>query len=293
MNVVLMPMWRRPEFAWHALENIKRAHGSDAYHYIFRMDKGYDPALHEVIEGFPFSHQISEAGPTKYREISKQSHNLLQGYALAAQLSDGLVIMIEEDVMVATDFFGYHEAVHESEPGLFCSIAVANPNRTMQDSGPRDAYYLSDGDYCSLGVAFKRDVLQQLIAPHACADYFTNPEGYCRKHFPGSPIGHSYVEQDGLIRRIQMRQSRPIAYPWQAKAYHAGLYGKNRGGGPTGTWRQRLQYVTDIIYSDEAMRTFAKHPEWYEDSKPINLNAEPWETLKLQPLDLVRNPGRF
>lgn len=293
MNTVLIPCWRRPEMLWHCLANIKRAHGSDAYHYIFRMDKGYDPALHEVIEGFPFSYQISEAGPTKYREISKQSHNLLQGYALAAQLSDGLVIMIEEDVMVATDFFGYHEAVHESEPGLFCSIAVANPNRTMQDSGPRDAYYISDGDYCSLGVAFKRDVLQQLIAPHACADYFTNPEGYCRKHFLGSPIGHSYVEQDGLIRRIQMRQSRPIAYPWQAKAYHAGLYGKNRGGGPTGTWRQRLQYVTDIIYSDEAMRTFAKHPEWYEDSKPINLNAEPWETLKLQPLDLVRNPGRF
>ena len=293
MNTVLIPCWRRPEMLWHCLANIKRAHGSDAYHYIFRMDKGYDPALHEVIEGFPFSHQISEAGPTKYREISKQSHNLLQGYALAAQLSDGLVIMIEEDVMVATDFFGYHEAVHEAEPGLFCSIAVANPNRTMQDSGPRDAYYLSDGDYCSLGVAFKRDVLQQLIAPHACADYFTNPEGYCRKHFLGSPIGHSYVEQDGLIRRIQMRQSRPIAYPWRAKAYHAGLYGKNRGGGPTGTWRQRLQYVTDIIYSDEAMRTFAKHPEWYEDSKPINLNAEPWETLKLQPLDPVRNPGRF
>lgn len=293
MNTVLIPCWRRPEMLWHCLANIKRAHGSDAYHYIFRMDKGYDPALHEVIEGFPFSYQISEAGPTKYREISKQSHNLLQGYALAAQLSDGLVIMIEEDVMVATDFFGYHEAVHESEPGLFCSIAVANPNRTMQDSGPRDAYYISDGDYCSLGVAFKRDVLQQLIAPHACADYFTNPEGYCRKHFLGSPIGHSYVEQDGLIRRIQMRQSRPIAYPWQAKAYHAGLYGKNRGGGPTGTWRQRLQYVTDIIYSDEAMRTFAKHPEWYEDSKPINLNAEPWETLKLQPLDPVRNPGRF
>ena len=293
MNTVLIPCWRRPEMLWHCLANIKRAHGSDAYHYIFRMDKGYDPALHEVIEGFPFSHQISEAGPTKYREISKQSHNLLQGYALAAQLSDGLVIMIEEDVMVATDFFGYHEAVHEAEPGLFCSIAVANPNRTMQDSGPREAYYLSGGDYCSLGVAFKRDVLQQLIAPHACADYFTNPEGYCRKHFLGSPIGHSYVEQDGLIRRIQMRQSRPIAYPWRAKAYHAGLYGKNRGGGPTGTWRQRLQYVTDIIYSDEAMRTFAKHPEWYEDSKPINLNAEPWETLKLQPLDLVRNPGRF
>lgn len=77
MNTVLIPCWRRPEMLWHCLANIKRAHGSDAYHYIFRMDKGYDPALHEVIEGFPFSYQISEAGPTKYREISKQSHNLL------------------------------------------------------------------------------------------------------------------------------------------------------------------------------------------------------------------------
>lgn len=293
MNTVLIPCWRRPEMLWHCLENIKRAHGADAYHYIFRMDKGYDPALHEVIKDFPYSHQVSEAGPIKYREISKQSHNLLQGYALAAQQTDALVIMIEEDIMVATDFFGYHEAIHEAEPDLFCSIAVANPNRRMNDTGPRDAYYLGDGDYCSLGVAFKKDVLQSLIAPHATADYFTNPEAYCRRHFPASPIGHAFVEQDGLIRRIQMKQSRQIAYPWQAKAYHAGLYGKNRGGGPTGTWRQRLQYVTDVIYSDEAMRTFAKHPEWYEDSKPINLNAEPWQSMHLQPIDPLRNPVRF
>ncbi|TXH51165.1 MAG: hypothetical protein E6Q97_18940 [Desulfurellales bacterium] len=213
---------------WHCLENIKRAHGSDAYHYIFRLDRGHDPAIHEVLAGFPFSHQISEAGPIKYREISKQSHNLLQGYAMAAQLSDSMVILVEEDIMVATDFFGYHEAVHEAEPNLFCSIGVANPNRRMSDTGPRDAYYLSDGDYCSLGVAFKKEVLQSLIAPHATADYFVNPEAYCRRHFPGSPIGHAFVEQDGLIRRIQMRQSRPIAYPWQAKAYHAGVASRFR-----------------------------------------------------------------
>lgn len=293
MNTVLIPAWRRPEMLFHCLENIKRAPGAEAYHYIFRFDKGYDPALHEVIAGFPFSHQVSLASAIKYREISKQSHNLLQGYALAAQLADDLVIMVEEDVMVATDFFAYHEAVHEAHPDLFCSIAVANPNRSIQDAGGHDAYYLSDGDYCSLGVAFRKRVILERILPHATDAYYANPEGYCRRHFPGSPIGHAFVEQDGLIRRIQMAQLDPIAYPWQAKAYHAGLYGKNRGTGPQGTWRERLKYVTEVIYSDEAMRTFARHPEWYEDSKPINLSATPWQSLHLQPLDPQRNPVRF
>lgn len=293
MNVVLIPAWRRPEMLWHCLRNIERAEGAKDLHYIFRFDTGYTPELHEVVKGFSFSHEITETPRTAY-QLSKQSYSLITGYHYAAGKSDDLVYMIEEDVMVATDFFRWHAAVHRANDELFCSIAVANPNRTMEITGEHDEYYHSTGDYCSLGVCFQRDTLLFDVISKVGSKYYTNPIDYCKRQFPDAPFGYAFAEQDGLIRRIQhaMGIDRPIAYPLRAKAYHAGLYGKNRGAGPGGTLAARLKYVADVIYSDEAMRTFAKHPEWYEDSKPIDLNAHPWTTLKLKKLDPQRNPLR-
>ena len=295
-DVVLIPAWQRPEFLWHCLANLKRCEGADQLHYIFRFDYGHSPELHEVIRDFPFSHEVTIAPRTNYRD-SKQSYNVLMGYRYAAGKAHRFVFMVEEDVMVRTDFFRYHYAAHEAHRSLFCSIAVANPNRRMQEEGEENELYISVGDYCSLGVCFDKTVLQLMVDPHACSPYFINMPDYCARHFPGTPFGYNFSEQDGLIRRIQWslanHGTHPIAWPWKARAYHAGLYGKNRGRGPAGSFGVRLQYVTDVIYSDQAMRTFAKHPEWYEDSRPIDLQAPPWTSMHLKPLNESLNPLRF
>lgn len=297
-HVVLIPAWRRPEFLWHCLANIQRAELADQMHYIFRFDQGHSIELHEVIKGFPFSHEVAVTAPSKYR-IAKQSYSLLTGYTLAADRAPegGLVFMVEEDVLVATDFFRWHLAVHEQQPALFCSIAVANPNRGREGmDGEVDEYYLSSDDYCSLGVALRREVIKSTLQPAMETAYFVDPVKYCLRRFPGSPFGANFAEQDGLIRRLQWASGgslNPIAYPYRARAYHAGFYGKNRGAGPVGNWRQRLDRISSVIYSDEAMRTFAKHPEWYEDSRPIDLNTPPWTTIKHRPLPPGAAPVRF
>lgn len=293
-DVVLIPAWQRPEFLWHSIANLKRCELADQMHYIFRFDRGHSPELYEVIKDFPFSHEVTVAPRSNYRD-SKQSYNVLMGYRYAAQKAERFVFMVEEDVMVRTDFFRYHLAAHEANKALFCSIAVANPNRRMADEGAEDEYYLGGGDYCSLGVCFRAAVLQAIVDPHACTLYFNNMTDYCARHFPTTPFGYNFSEQDGLIRRIQWNLAKlyPIAFPWKPRAYHAGLYGKNRGNGPAGSFASRLKYVTDVIYSDEAMRTFAKHPEWYEDSRPINLQAPPWTSMQLKPLNQTSNPLRF
>lgn len=293
-DVVLIPAWQRPEFLWHCLANLKRCEGADQLHYIFWFDQDHTPELHEVIKDFPFSHEVQSPQRKGWRD-SKQSYAVLMGYRYAASKARQFVFMVEEDVMVRTDFFQYHYAVHGQNPGLFCSIAVANPNRVLVDSGSNEQYYLSGGDYCSLGVCYRAAVLQTLVDPHANTTYFLNMPDYCKRHFPTSPFGYSFAEQDGLIRRVQWSLAKlyPIAYPWTPRAYHAGLYGKNRGKGPAGSFAARLKYVTEVIYSDEAMRTFAKHPEWYEDSRPIDLQAPPWtNTMHLLPIDPARNPLR-
>lgn len=295
-DVVLIPAWRRPEFLVHCLLNIKRAEEADRMHYIFRFDQGHSAELYDAIKlaEFTFSHEITQTPHTKYL-LAKQSFSLLTGYHLAAQKSLKLVYMIEEDVMVATDFFTWHRKVHEAHPRIFCSIGVANPNRDVRVHGKLEDYYLTTHDYCSLGVCFSKDMLLRHVLPAATQKYYVDPINECKRQYPTSPFGGGYAEQDGLIRRVQWRlgMEHAIAYPYRARAYHAGLYGKNRGQGPTGTLAKRMQYVTDIIYSDEAMRTFAKQPSWYEDSKPINLSTPPWNDLRLKPLDLEANPLRL
>jgi hypothetical protein len=300
-HVVLIPCWQRAEFLWHCLANITRAQRSSEFHYIFRVDYGYSVDVLDVIEDWAnrtgFSHEVAITARSGYR-LSKQSYSLLTGYALAAERTAGLVIMVEEDVMVRDDFFAWHLAVQEAEPHSFCSIAVANPNRVLQaGSGPEHAYYRSTGDYCSLGVCFRADTIRQHILPRATNDYYINPVDYCRSNFKGLPFGDAFAEQDGLIRRIEFSPTAdtgPIVWPWKPRAYHAGLYGKNRGPGPAGNFGKRLDYVTSVIYSDEAMRTFAKHPEWYEDSRPIPLTApaEAYAQPEHYPMNLHLNPLR-
>lgn len=289
-DIVLIPAYRRPEFLWHCLQNLRLADHASEHHYIFRFDHGHSPELFKVIEGWPFPFEVCTTQRVPYR-LAKQSYSLLSGYEIAAQRSGSpwsMVYMVEEDVMVARDFFRWHREVHRQNEALWCSAAVANPNRKVQAEGSGGDYYLTTDDYCSLGVCYRARVITDLIAPEVTRKYYVDPINDIKRRFPGSPFGDAFAEQDGLIRRLQWRQglAMPLAYPVQPKAYHAGFYGKNRGSGPAGSLEDRKRRLAEIIYSDEAMRTFAKHPEWYEDSRPVNLNPEPWTEAREIPVSL-------
>jgi hypothetical protein len=287
-DVVLIPCWRRPEFLWHCLENLTQAEGSERLHVIFRPDHGHDPLIHEVIGEFRpklASSEVDVPPRCPYRR-TKQSANLLTGYLLAAARARAYVFMIEEDIIVARDFFRWHYAVQAAEPQLFCSLATRNTNRAVPVSNDPQLYYRTTFDYCSLGVCFARQVVARLIAPHVRRQYFEDPSRYCAQHFPASRVGAGYVEQDGLIRRIQEAQGEraPIAYPYRPRAFHAGFIGYHRSGRLQGKLAARIQQVGGIIYNSETMRQAIENPEHIADSIPIPLDTPPWQTLRLSPL---------
>jgi hypothetical protein len=287
-DVVLIPCWRRPEFLWHCLDNLSQAEGIEQLHVLFRADTGFDPQLHTVIAEFArcfASYEINTPVPCPYRR-TKQSANLLGGYLMAAASSGRYVFMIEEDVMVARDFLRCHYAMQASQPRLFCSIAARNTNRPVLENDDPSIYYLTSGDYCSLGLCFERSIITQWIAPHVTRDYFADPRRYCERHFPRSHIGAGYVEQDGLIRRIQESagEVNPIAYPYRPRAFHAGFFGYHRGDAVQGTLQERIRAVGDVIYNIEAMRRSAERPEFFHDSVPVPLDTPRWESLRYQSL---------
>lgn len=276
-DILLLPCWRRPEFLWHCLDNLTRAAAFESVHLVFRLDSGFWPDNLEVIRSFADrlpSYEIQPAQPCPYRR-TRQSANLLLGYLHAASVAARYVFLVEEDVMVARDFFTWHRAVQTAAGPLFCSIAVRNHNRHVQVSAEPDGFYLSQGDYCSYGVCFDRRVLLELVRPHVNIAYFRRPKRYLRRHFPDSAVGLGFVEQDGLIRRIQESASLPIAYPCLPRAFDAGFYGYNRPGGLTGSADERRMKLAEVIYDRERLRA-AAGPQFANQCEPVNLSPPAW-----------------
>lgn len=285
-DAVLLPCWRRPEFLWHCLDNLALAQGSADLHVIVSPDTGYSPDVLDVVRCFKDrlpGLQIRVPPVAPFRR-TKQSANLLLGYLHAASLARRFVFMIEEDIMVARDFFRWHREVHASAGQLFCSIAARNPNRQLTLPDRLDGYYLSRADYCSSGVCFDKQVLRTLIAPHLTQSYFRSPKKYIRRHFPASAIGLGFVEQDGLLRRIQEQSpccnEWPIAWPCVPRAFHAGFYGYNRPGAAAGSVQERIVHLGRTIYDETAMRSAAGRPEFVETNLPCNLLTCDWTTLQ-------------
>lgn len=271
MGVVVIPAYKRPEFLHWCLKQIQVADGASEHRYIFCLDVGYDK-VHEAIIGlFPYAHEIIKRGRVVSAAM-QQSYNVLMGLWYAAELTDGLVYLIEDDVMIANDFFAWHEAINKKE-GLFCSIASKNVNRTVSRGSNRlEDYYLSSGDYCGIGTAFPSSVIIQKIVPHIKQAYFTNPVSYIRTNLFVDFIGDAYAEQDGLIRRIQHHSELPTAYPFVPRSYHAGFYGKGRQQTAyISGLNERIDFVGSVIFSKEQMAKFALNEHFYYDSEPCNL----------------------
>lgn len=275
-DVCLIPCYSRPEFLWHCLRNIEKADGVEDIQFLFRPDRGYNPEILDVITSFKLDHRtLQTPEDTKAKRIPqlmKQSWSVLTGMGMAATIAEnGLVFYIEEDVMVAPDFFTW---CREAVKGRFCSIASEDTN-TAANKRPKDngePSYDSHGTYRGIGVCFSADTLRTFVQPHCQANYFLHPWTYLKNNFPQDPLRSSYCEQDGLIRRIQRSQTSPIAYPFEPKCYHAGYYGYNRRNPnqAKGSVAQRIEEVAKVIYSHEEMkRVNHRTPAFYEDSKPI------------------------
>jgi hypothetical protein len=275
-DVIVLPCWRRAEFLWHCLDNLTRVQGLDELEILFRPDTGYSADNLEVIREFAdrLPHFTIDFPPPCPFRRTKQSANLLLGYLKAAAVARRFVFLIEDDLMIARDYFRWHRAVHEAAGRLFCSIASSNPNRAVAVPAEPEGFYLTSGDYCSIGVCFDQQALRQWVAPHVNMAYFRRPKRYLRRLFPDSRVPLGFAEQDGLLRRIQERSGLPIAYACLPRVFHAGFYGYNRAGGLSGDWRQRVAALREIIYSPEAMRSAASRPEWVD--QPVSLEPPEW-----------------
>lgn len=281
MQVALIQAHSRPEFLYLCLEHITKANNYNDIHYIVNLDKGFHPLNMEVIRRFKgkFRHlTVNKITNAPHSPLAKQSYAVLEGYRLCAARGK-FVFMIEEDIMVGQHFFDWHLGIHALEPNIYASIGTRNNNHQVPPMWDLSKYYLRFGDYQSLGVCFKANMLQLVLA-HANVAYYRDPIGYCRQHWPDSPLPTHHVEQDGLHRRVMTAANLPAAFSFDGLAFHAGYYGYNRAtiGRATGTLEEKVARVRATAFDPAKLRAViegSRYPiSYYYDSEPINLTPK-------------------
>jgi hypothetical protein len=258
-HIVLVPAYFRPEFLHLCLENLYACPemlNQDVW--VCQDVKHGDPEkfAEEMRETEIVLEYWKRGFGNRLRAIRRpengfygNSYNVLSAYAKAYETDAKYIYLVEEDVFVMPDFFRWHEAVQESTD-FFCTIAGKSDCNQIQFNGELGGAYFGSEHYRSLGVCWKRENLQQVVQ-HNQFEYFHNPTPYVLKHFPGSQLGLTMLEQDGLIERVMQQTFQAAAWSCFPRAYHVGVYGYHRGIGKdnmfVGTFPERVDTIRKAV----------------------------------------------
>lgn len=252
-DLVLITACNRPDYLRLCLEYLQKADGIDSKEIWIFIDRGKSliREFYEVVNDFSTLDIFTIFQPE--HNYHGNSFNTLNAYRAAVEISDSPhVYLVEDDVLVTPDFFRWHEAVHKMEKDIMCSVAYRcsrNAARDKKYDNDPEAYLISAQDYASIGVCWRRENLEPIIA-HAKCEYFENQAAYLKEHFPQNRFNDCFTEQDGLIMRIMGVAHRYTAWPFMPRAFHVGVAGYNRPRGP----RLSYQEIKEMIHDSEKIK---------------------------------------
>lgn len=282
-DLVIIPSYWRPEFLYLCLEAIYAADGSYDKH--IRVvedvkdgdDQKFPDEIREVQEVLAYwKRGLGSRLQTILRPANTyygNSFNLLEAYKRAYHEDWDHVYLIEDDILISTDFFIWHEGV-QKDHCFFATIAgQTGRNSPADDLSHR--FFISR-QYASLGVCWKRQNLSW-VDQHAVPSYYQNSTLHIVQHFKNSSLGLKMMEQDGLIQRIAEQEFQTFAYSTQCRAFHIGAWGYHRGIGAanmfTGTLAERIEKV----------RAAVSDPTWFQKVADFQTDLQPFPKAKSEP----------
>lgn len=270
---VVVTAWNRADFLHACLSRLLAADDGNVW-YALSLDRGHDRKVREVASSF--HRRIGRATILTPRHgYQGNSYNTLTALKFALSQGADRVYLVEDDILVGSDFFSFHRDAHRLFPENLAVSACRNQFFPVEkDPAPDEETAYPHLSYQSLGVSFSRESLSRVV-PHIHHGYLSNPVGYCRKTFPDSLINPSNAEQDGLIHRIGERDGLPTVYPCAPRAYHAGFTGYHRTGKRLlGTVEQKAEQILAMGTEELNERAVS-----YKDHVAIDLDA-PRKSLK-------------
>lgn len=276
MSVVVIPVFSRPDFLEVCLDHIVKADDFDKHKYLFCLDYGYNPEVIKIINKYPLMAAAMKV-PDNHLKEGKQSYNVINGLIMAAEVSDDKVYYIEDDCLIARDFFTFTGGVVEKED-VYCCIASMSDRPTIKAVNDENCYYIkeNDNDYRGIGVCFSTAKLNEYLKPHHDMRYYRNIKGYCQRFFPESELGGQWAEQDGLQRRIIEKNKLKVAFSSVPRCFHAGFYGYHRSvkvAYDVLSHEDKVKFIYDHVFDLEKVKSISNNTDWIQDSIPVNLNT--------------------
>ena len=277
MSVVVVPVFSRPDFLEVCLDHIVKADDFDKHRYLFCLYYGYNPDVIKVINKYPLMAAAMKV-PDNHLKEGKQSYNVINGLIIAAEVSDDKVYYIEDDCLIARDFFTFTGGVVDKED-VYCCIASLSDRPTIKAINDEDCYYVkeNDNDYRGIGVCFSTDKIKRFLKPHHDMRYYRNIKGYCLRYFPDSVLKGQWTEQDGLQRRIIEKNKLKVAFSSVPRCFHAGFYGYHRSvkvAYDILSHEDKVKFIYDHVFDLEKVKSISNNTDWISDSIPVNLNTK-------------------
>ena len=226
-DVVIVPCYERPEYSRVCLEYLSRARGIENKEVWLCQDQHMGN-----VEAMPEMQPVAHFGRLAFPRFDYQwilahntygnSKNLLDALKRAYDAGAERIFLVEDDIMVAPDFFEWHEAVLEEVKPLVSCATSLNRSAHFQINGPNamdesiknpNAYKKVWGPYSSHAAAFnKKDLGELLVVINQQLEW-----GEWR----------SGKEQDILIQHIMGMISFPnggSVWPYVPRAWNVGLH---------------------------------------------------------------------
>lgn len=263
-DIVIVPVFDRPEYLWVCLEHLHRAHGMENKELWICEDihadkpKGFTievemlATIREAIRVFGYENVVyyGRHPHTTYGN----SHNLMAALRDAYATEAKYVYIVEDDTMVTEDFFDWHEQVQQQyKPFVTCAGRI-NRSLNFQMNGPEAidesckdpmACVRSHKAYMSWATCFKRENLYWFL-----------------KHAPsngGYGTWRPGFEQDMFIQDFIRNSHAATVWPYVPRAYHMGVrsYHRTAGLAFNGTLEEKVKQLREMIGSKEKIRSMA------------------------------------
>ena len=302
-DIILIPTYARPEYLFLCLEHIAASMTNGTPREIWVIQDRHTQPLPnlecqrletpKVVEAF--------ANVLNLRFIERPPHpywgnpcNFLEAYKEAYATDARYVYLIEDDVLVAPDFFRWHEAV-QRRGDYFVTVGWhCIRNKDVRKSTDPTEYIETTCDYSSIGVCWRREKLAAIVR-HATPRYYGDLQGYCAATFPNNPIPRGqWTEQAGLIMRelLQDKDSRLVAWPSLPRAAHVGAYGYHRPQGQRfpGDLQERVKALRQATADAGQLARMVNDP--YRDIEPLPV-IPTWKEEDLRCVQSLRFAGRI
>lgn len=263
-DIVVVPCYERPEFTWVCLEYLSRARGIENKIVLLHQDQHtYDAFGQTRFEMAPVVDRGCMLFPDRFNYVLKEdslgyekntygnSANLIAALRTAYDAGAPRIFLVEDDIMVAPDFFEWHEDILETAHPLVSCATALNKSAHFQINGPDtmdetckdpSAYLQRIGPYSSHAVAFDRFCVGDLLK------YFDK---------------NQFVWEQGLEQDIRTQQflkntgSRSV-WPYVPRAFNVGIYSYHISGMRfNGTLEEKIAALQAVIKDPEKLTAMA------------------------------------